>query len=153
MVVNTKGEKALRLVRSGFELFMASHPIDCAHCTKSGSCELQKIAYRIGAKLKTKRLRKLERGLPIDDSHPLFIYDPNKCVLCGRCVWICRQRLEVRVFGFAHRGFKRVMTTFEDKPIGESRCEECADCIEVCPTGALVSKDKQGIVQNHTRVG
>lgn len=141
MVVNTKGEKALRLVRTGFELLMASHPVDCAHCTKSGSCELQEIARHIGAKLKSRRLRQLQRHLPIDDSHPLFIYNPNKCVLCGRCVWVCRRRLGIGVFGFAHRGFQRVVTTFGDEPIGNSRCEGCAECISVCPTGALVFKD------------
>ncbi len=141
MVVNTRGEKALRLAQSGFELLMASHALDCAHCARNGSCELQKIAHHLRVTLKPKRLRKLERQLPIDDSHPLFIYDPNKCVLCGRCVWVCRQRLGVGVFGFAHRGFERVMTTFGDEPIGDSACEECAECIDVCPTGALVWKD------------
>ena len=141
MVVNTKGEKSLRLVRTGFELIMASHPVDCAHCTKSGSCELQKIAKHLGTKLKSRRLRQLQRHMPIDDSHPLFIYDPNKCVLCGRCVWVCRRRLGIGVFGFAHRGFQRAVTTFGDEPIGNSRCEGCAECISVCPTGALVFKD------------
>jgi len=143
MVVSTKGEKALRLVRSGFELLMASHELDCAHCPKSGSCELQKIAKHIGAKLKSKRLKTLQRHLPIDDSHPKFIYDPNKCVLCGRCVWVCRHHLEVGVFGFAHRGFERIVTTFGDEPIGVSRCENCDECISVCPTGALVFKDEE----------
>ena len=93
MVVNTRGALALRLARTAFELLVASLPADCAHCPKSGSCELQKIAAHLGVKLKTKRLRKLPRELPIDNSSPLFIYDPNKCVLCGRCVWICRERV------------------------------------------------------------
>jgi len=144
MVVNTRGEKTLRLARSGFELLMASHPVDCAHCPKSRSCELQKIAHHLGVKLKPKRLRKLERHLPIDDSHPLFIYDPNKCVLCGRCVWVCRQHLGEGIFGFAHRGFERMVTTFGDEPIAASRCENCAECISACPTGALVFKDGEG---------
>ncbi len=152
MVVNTRGEEALRLSRSGFALLMASLAVDCAHCVKSGSCELQKIAHHLRVTLKPKHLRKLQRELPIDDSHPLFTYDPNKCVLCGRCVWVCRQRLGIGVFGFAHRGFERVMTTFGDEPIGASRCEECAECISVCPTGALVSKDgKEAEVKSKVR--
>lgn len=141
MIVNTRGETSLRLAQRGFELLMASHPVDCAHCAKSGSCELQKIAKHLHLKLKSKRLRKLQRELPIDDSHPLFIHDPNKCVLCGRCVWVCRQHLGVGVFGFAHRGFERVVTTFGDEPIGASSCEHCDECISVCPTGALVFKE------------
>jgi len=142
MVVNTRGAKALRLARSAFELLMASHPVDCAHCAKKGSCELHKIAHHLNVRLKSKRFRKLLRELPVDDSHPLFIYDPNKCVLCGRCVWVCRERLGIGVFGFAHRGFERVVTTFADEPLGESRCQECGDCVRVCPTGALVFKER-----------
>ncbi len=141
MVVNTKGVKALRLARTAFELLMASEPADCAHCPANRACELQKIAAHLGAKLKTKRFRKLLRELPVDDSNPQFVYDPNKCVLCGRCLWVCRQHLGVGVLGFAHRGFERVVTTFGDEPIGEFRCQQCQECVSVCPTGALVFKD------------
>ncbi len=141
MVVNTRGTRALRLARSGFELLMASHPVDCAHCDKAASCELQQIAHHLGVKLKSKRFRKLLRNLPVDDSSPIFTYDPNKCVLCGRCVWVCRQRLGIGVLGFAHRGFQRVVTTFTGEPLGKFRCRECGECVSVCPTGALAFKD------------
>lgn len=140
MVVNTKGEKALRLARIAFELLLASLPVDCAHCSKSGSCELQKIAKHLRAKLSTKRFRKTLRGLPIDSSSPLFIYDPNKCVLCGRCVWVCQKKLSIAAIGFAYRGFRRMVTTFGDEPIGQSRCQGCGECVDVCPVGALVFK-------------
>jgi bidirectional [NiFe] hydrogenase diaphorase subunit len=142
MVVNTRGEKALELARAGFELLMASHPVDCAHCLANGNCELQKIAKHLKTSLKTKRFRKLLRDLPIDDSNPIFTYDPNKCVLCGKCIWVCRRDVKSGLLGFAHRGFERVLTTFEDEPIGEDRCLKCSRCIEVCPTGALTFKDK-----------
>jgi len=140
MVVNTKGAKALRLVRTGFELLMASHPVDCAWCSVNRSCELQMMAHHLGAKLKSKRFRKLLHELPTDNSNPIFTYDPNKCVLCGRCLWVCRQHLGVGVLGFAYRGFERVVTTFGDEPIGELRCRECGECVSVCPSGALVFK-------------
>jgi len=142
MVVNTKGEKARRLSRTGFELLMASHPVDCACCPANRRCELQKIARHLGTGLKTKRFRKLLRGLPVDESNPLFTYDPNKCVLCGRCVWVCRQHRETSVLGFAHRGFKRRVTTFGDEPIGK-RCLDCGACVCVCPTGALSLKTEE----------
>jgi len=141
MVVNTRGEKPLALARAGFELIMASHALDCAHCAANGVCELQKIARHLKVSLKTKRLRLLTRELPLDDSNPLFTYDPNKCVLCGRCIWACRHDVQSGVFGFAHRGFDRVMTTFADEPIGKDQCLDCHRCIEVCPTGALAFKD------------
>ena len=141
MVVNTRGGKALRLARGAFELLMSSHPVDCSHCAKSGSCELQKIAHHLNIKLKSKRFRKLLRELPIDDSSSLFTYDPNKCVLCGRCVWVCRERLGIGAIGFAYRGFQRVVTTFAGEPFAESRCQECGECVSVCPSGALVFKN------------
>lgn len=141
MMVQTRSESALRLARTSAELLLASHPVDCGHCYKTGSCELQKIARHLGTKLKTKRFRKIERKLPVDDSSPLFIYDPNKCVLCGRCVWVCRERLGIGAIGFTRRGIKRMVCTFEDKPIAESRCQQCAECVNVCPVGAFVFKD------------
>ena len=140
MVVNTKGGKALRLARTAFELLLASLPVDCAHCSKSGSCEIQKVAGHLRAKLTTKRFRKTLRDLPIDSSSPTFIYDPNKCVLCGRCVWVCQEKLGIAAFGFAYRGFRRMVTTFGDEPIGQSRCQGCGECVDVCPVGALVFK-------------
>ena len=144
MVVNTRGAKGLRLARSAFELIMASHPVDCAHCAQNGSCELQKIARHLNIKLKSKRFRKLLRQLPVDDSNPQFTYDPNKCVLCGRCVWVCREHLGIGILGFAYRGFQRMVTTFADEPLGEFRCQECGECVRICPTGALVFKDGKG---------
>lgn len=141
MVVNTRGERALRLARNAFELIMASHPVDCAHCAANGACELQKIARHLKARLKPKRFKKLLRELPVDDSNPLFTYDPNKCVLCGRCVWVCRQRLGIGMLGFAHRGFQRIVTTFGDEPFGNFRCQECGECVNVCPSGALAFKE------------
>jgi bidirectional [NiFe] hydrogenase diaphorase subunit len=138
MVVNTKGPKALRLARTALELLLASHHVDCAHCPKNGSCALQKIAKHLGIKLKTKRFRIILPELPIDSSSSLFIYDPNKCVLCGRCVWVCQEKLGRGTIGFAHRGFRRMVTTFGDDPVGKSRCQDCSECVAVCPVGALV---------------
>jgi len=140
MVVNTKGEQALRLARTGFELLMASHPVDCAVCPANRNCELQKISRHLGVKLNTKRFRKLLRELPLDESNPVFSYNPNKCVLCARCVRLCRQHKATSVLGMAHRGFLRRVTTFADEPIGEDRCLECHDCISACPTGSLYFK-------------
>lgn len=139
MVVKTKAESATRLAKRGFELLMASHALDCGHCQKNRNCELQKIAHHLQVSLKPRALRRLVRGLPVDDSHPLFTYTPDKCVLCGRCVWTCR-RLGNGVLGYSHRGFKRRVATFGDAPMSDSACNGCLECVAVCPTGALVAK-------------
>ena len=139
MEVNTRGTEALRLARHGFELLMASNTVDCAHCTKSGSCELQKIAAHLKIRINTKRFAKILHDYPIDDSHPKYIHDPNKCVLCGRCIWMCRKNGS-GALGFAHRGFDRVIAPFRNMPLGEIECTNCDECINACPTAALASK-------------
>ena len=141
MVVNTKGPKALRLARTAFELILASHPVDCAHCSKNGSCELQIIAKHLSIKLNTKRFRKILPELPIDSSSSVFIYDPNKCVLCGRCVWVSQKRVGTGGIGFAYRGFQRRVTTFGDMLFAESDCQRYDEYVKVCPVGALVLKE------------
>ncbi len=137
MVVNTGGEQALRLARTALELLLASHPVDCGQCPSSGSCELQKIAGHLNVKLSSKRFKRHLPELPVDSSSKLFIYDPNKCVLCGRCVWVCQEKPDRGKIGFAYRGFSRIVTTFGDEPIGRAACGDCSDCVAVCPVGAL----------------
>lgn len=141
MVINTQGEKALRLARTAFELILSNHPVDCVHCLKRGLCELQKIAKYLGISLKNNRYKKLVRNLPIDETSPMFIYDPNKCVLCGRCVWFSQEELGRSGIGFAYRGFQRIVTTFGDEPIGSSDCSDLGELAEICPAGAFVLKD------------
>ncbi|MFH1383070.1 MAG: 2Fe-2S iron-sulfur cluster-binding protein [Chloroflexota bacterium] len=142
MVVNTKGTAALRLARTGFELLMATHPVDCAHCPINRRCELQKIAAHLRVRLNSRRFRRLEHTLAVDESTSNLRYDPNKCVLCGRCIWVCRQR-GAGILGFARRGFERKVTTFANTTLAESGCTRCEECVQVCPAGAFVSTDGQ----------
>ncbi len=148
MVVHTGGKIARRLARTAAELLLSNHPLDCAHCEKSRACELLRIAKSLGIKVKTNHFRKLERNLPIDDSSSVLIFDPNKCVLCGRCVWVCQEKLEIGAIGFTRRGFKRMVSTFLDKPMVDSICSQCAECVTVCPVGALTLKDRKGVVDH-----
>ncbi len=140
MAVNTKGAKALRLARTAFELLLSNHPVDCAHCLKTGSCELQKIAKHLRIKLKTQKFKKLLRDRPIDETSSVFVYDPNKCVLCGKCVRYCQEKMEMNPIGFGYRGFQRCVGTFGDEPVGLSECGARVELTEVCPVGAFVAK-------------
>lgn len=145
MVVNTKGPRALRLAQTAFELILSNHPVNCAHCLKTGSCELQRIARHLRIKLLSKKYKKIIRDLPLDETSPLFIFDPNKCVLCGKCVWFCQEKLRTGTLGFAYRGFYRRVSTFGDEPIGLTDCKDRIELVEICPVGALGAKDKQRI--------
>ena len=140
-MVSTGAKRARALARTALELLLASHTVDCAKCLKSGSCELHKVARHLGVKLNTKRFRKILREIPVDNSSPLFIYDADKCVLCGRCVWVCGEKLDKGRIGFGHRGFRRMVTTFGDGPMGRAACEDCSECVVVCPVGALVLRN------------
>ena len=142
MVVNTNGAKASRLARTAFELILSNHPVNCAHCLKSGSCELQKIAKHLGVKLRTKKFKKFLRDRPVDETSSVFVYDPNKCVLCGKCVWYCHEKLDTGTIGFAYRGFQRWVTTFDDQPVGLSECRDRIELAKICPVGAFVAKNK-----------
>jgi bidirectional [NiFe] hydrogenase diaphorase subunit len=139
MVVHTDTPRVKRLRRTAFELLLSHHHLDCAHCAKNKNCELQKIAAHQGFKLKVDRLRRIPRDLPVDSSHPLFTYDPNKCVLCGKCIWACQCR-GLGVIDFAYRGLETRISTFDNMPWADTRCDACLRCVEVCPVGALVEK-------------
>jgi bidirectional [NiFe] hydrogenase diaphorase subunit len=139
MVVHLNTPKVNRLRNTAFELLLSHQKLDCRNCAKNGNCELQSIASRLGLKLKLKRLRRIPRDLPVDSSHPLFTYDPNKCVLCGKCVWVCHEQ-GTGILDFAFRGIETKVSTIGGIPLAEAGCDSCLACVAVCPVGALVAK-------------
>ncbi len=140
MVVHTNTPRVNRLRRTAFELLLSHHHIDCRTCARQGDCELQRLAKRLGLKLKLQRFRAIPKSLPVDSSHPLFVYDPNKCVLCSKCVWVCTEK-GVGTLDFVRRGIDTVISTFDNVPLADSNCSGCLECVKVCPVGALVLKN------------
>jgi bidirectional [NiFe] hydrogenase diaphorase subunit len=143
MVVKTRSERVDRLVKTAFELLLSDHRLGCGKCPKNRSCELQIIAKERGLKLRLKRYEPFEKEIYIDDSLDLFSYDRSRCVLCGQCVWVCHNVAKVGAIGFSHRGIKRKVTTFKENKLIDSPCTQCGLCVEVCPVGALVFKEKE----------
>ena len=141
MSVRTATPLVQRLRRRAAELLIASHPANCAACGKNRSCQLQRLARSLKLKLKPNRLRPLVHDFPIDRSHPALLFDPNKCLLCGRCVWVCKERSGLGILQFTHRGFETRVSTFMNKPLAETRCTGCQECAKVCPVGALLPKE------------
>lgn len=140
MRVYLNTDKVKRIRNTAFELLLSHHPVDCAHCDKNRNCGLQSIAAKLGLRLKLKRFHQIPRELPIDTSHPLFYYNPNKCVLCGRCIQICKER-GTGTLDFAFRGIHTIVSTFSGAPLSEA-CpgNSCLACVAVCPVGSLVAK-------------
>ena len=140
MIVDTRTESVLRLVRMAFKLIMSRHPIICRECPANKKCALQDISREMGFKLKPKRLPQILPDLPVDDSHSLFTYNPNLCVLCGLCVYICNEIVKEAILDFNFRGFITKVGTFKNRPLAESKCNSCLKCVEACPVGALSRK-------------
>lgn len=139
MSVKTRTPAVDRLVRTAFELILSDHRLNCRQCSKNGSCELQRIARERGLRLGLDRLKPLPKKVVIDNSARSFIFDPSRCVLCGRCVWVDRRVAGVGAIGFSCRGINRRVTTFAGNFAG-SPCTECGLCVEACPVGALFYK-------------
>jgi formate dehydrogenase major subunit/NADH-quinone oxidoreductase subunit G len=141
MKVFTNTERVNRLRKTAFELLMTDHYIDCRNCGKRKNCQLLKIAGYLKIKIEPKRFKKLERNLPIDSSHKIFTYNPNKCIRCGKCVFVCQEQ-KCGVFNFANRGIETIISTFENLPLEKTNCHSCLECVKICPTGALLKKDE-----------
>jgi formate dehydrogenase major subunit/NADH-quinone oxidoreductase subunit G len=138
MVIHLHTPRTARLRRAAFDLLLSNHRLDCAHCVKNRNCELQRIAVAEHFKLRG-GLPFLLVTRPPDVSHPLINFDRDKCVLCGRCVWVCRNQGRF-VLDFAYRGIKTTISTFAGIPLSETDCDSCLACTSVCPVGALYVK-------------
>jgi len=139
MIVHTETPAVNEVRCTTVELLIADHPSDCLTCPKNQQCDLQKVAAYLG--ITEQRFRKTTRQLPVDASNPFFDHDPNYCVLCGKCVRICDEVLGVGAWALTFRGYASQVSTFGDRPILESNCVSCGECVVHCPVGALTPKD------------
>ena len=146
--IHLNTEKTRRIRKTVLELLLANHDRSCLTCDKSGNCELQQYAEEYGIKSIRFPDKKMEDYLPVDDSSPSLVRDPNKCILCGACVRACSEFQGHAVLGFANRGSKTVVQPMAGKPLGQVDCVSCGQCAAVCPTGALTIKDDTDRVWN-----
>lgn len=138
MKVTTHNDKLLRVRKTVLELLLAYGDHNCLMCEKNGECELQNMVYEHGidaVRFKTSFVPK-----PIDASGTMIVRDPNKCVLCGRCVRACLHVQVNGVIDMAGRGAEAYISTFNGVPLKDSSCAYCGECVAACPTGALSGK-------------
>ena len=123
------------------ELLLTERNHICAVCVSSGHCELQALASRLG--IDHVPLPYLHLKCATDGSHPRFVVDHNRCVLCTRCVRVCEQIEGAHTWDVTGRGIASRMITDLGTPWGDSAtCTGCGKCVMVCPVGALVEKGK-----------
>lgn len=140
MVVKTSSLRVMNARRTVLELILSDHPKDCLICAKSGNCDLQDMAIRLGvrripgqefAEMSTYRL----------DTSPSIIRDLDKCILCRRCETMCNDFQTVGALGTINRGFQAVIAPAFEMNLEHSSCTYCGQCVAVCPTGALTEVD------------
>jgi formate dehydrogenase major subunit len=141
MAVRTESPQIDMARRIAVELLLVNHDGDCLTCEQNNNCQLQRVAKYVGIdEERIARLRRRETALPVDTSNPFFNLDHGKCVLCGICVRTCDEIVGVGALDFSFRGFNTVVGTFANKPMADSRCVSCGECVVRCPVGALVPK-------------
>jgi bidirectional [NiFe] hydrogenase diaphorase subunit len=139
MSVTTDSENLAHHRLMALELLFVERNHICAVCVSNGHCELQALAQTLG--LTHVHFPYNYPRLPVDSSHPRFVLDQNRCVLCSRCVRVCDEIEGAHVWDIAARGINSLLVSDLDRPWGESEnCTSCGKCVQACPTGALVEK-------------
>jgi NADH-quinone oxidoreductase subunit G/NADP-reducing hydrogenase subunit HndD len=135
MKIRSRSPRVMAARRIILELLMANHPDDCLYCSRSGKCELQQLSQEMG--IRQRRFGNARRRQDSDVSSPAIVRDPEKCVLCGKCVRVCEEVQGVAAIDFIGRGSRSHVGTAFDQGLNVSSCVNCGQCILVCPTGAL----------------
>jgi iron-only hydrogenase group A len=138
MKVQTNSPQIRQARRDIVELLIDNHPKDCQTCERDGRCELQNLAYSMGVR---ERLFEGERKRrDVDARSVSVVRDPEKCVLCGRCVRVCAEVQGVYNLSQHYRGFQTISTPANECGMDESVCIQCGQCSNVCPTAAFIEK-------------
>jgi NADH dehydrogenase/NADH:ubiquinone oxidoreductase subunit G len=140
-VVRTDTAFVRRLQRSALRLLLSVHEVDCAHCPANKKCELQNMAKFLEVGLKPKGLEQSLKEPQIDEEHPVLNYHPNRCVLCGKCVFVSQKGHGKPFLTFAKRGFETVISLQGEEDRSRLAQETYKACVEVCPVGAITLKE------------
>jgi formate dehydrogenase major subunit len=146
MVVKTNTERIQEARKFVLTLIFSERNHFCMYCQKSGGdCELQNCAYAEG--MTHWPLPPNWQAYPVDASHPDYVMDHNRCILCRRCVRACGELVGNYTLGFEERGASSFLVADLGTPLGESSCVGCGTCVQVCPVGALI--DRQSAYLGH----
>lgn len=139
MEIKTNSKKVRESRNMIMKLILSRHERECLTCSRNLNCELQKLAEEMDIKDVIFEGEKIKYAL--DEASSSIVRDQNKCILCGRCISVCKNVQGTSIIAFARRGVKTTVTTSFDKGLAEVPCISCGQCIKICPVGALKEKD------------
>ncbi len=140
MEVFTHSKKAVDARRETVELILSNHSKDCLTCIRNQSCELQELAVAVGAR--DIKYQGDHSTRVYDDASDGIVRDTSKCVLCGRCVEVCKKMQGLGILGFQDRGFKTTVGPVMQVSLKQVNCMQCGQCVNACPVGALSEKEE-----------
>jgi len=136
MVVRTHTPRVLNARRTVMEFILSDHPKDCLICSKSGNCDLQNMAYRLGIR-EIPGMEYAEMSTYRQDTSPSIVRNLDKCIMCRRCETMCNDVQTVGALSAFNRGFMAAVGPAFEQDLKHSSCTYCGQCVAVCPTGAL----------------
>ena len=136
MEITISSQKAVEARRASVELILSNHEKNCLQCPKNGHCELLHVAEMVGAR-DQKYVGELSEAT-VDEIAPGIIRNTAKCILCGRCIERCKEAQGISILGFENRGFQTIVAPVQNRSFANSPCLQCGQCVNVCPTGALM---------------
>ena len=139
MIIETNTPDIVDARRTMLDLILSNHDRECLTCERNGNCELQNLAARFGMEDIEYKGERLEKE--IDDLSPAIVRNNNKCILCRRCVAVCKKVQNIGAIDCAERGFESCIATAGNKSLKDTNCVYCGQCIEACPVNALHEKD------------
>jgi NADP-reducing hydrogenase subunit HndD len=146
MEVQTHNIRVLNARKTVMELILSDHPFECLVCAKSGTCDLQHMAIKMGIR---EIPYKGEQSTYKEDTSPAILRDVDKCIMCRRCETMCNDVQTVGVLSAINRGFSSVVAPAFERNLDHSECTYCGQCVAVCPTAALTEVDHTNQVIHH----
>ena len=140
MVVKTNTPPVRRLQRAALELLLSAHHVDCAPCPANKKCDLQRMAKLLKVGLKPKHLENVIKATKTEEDHPCLVFYPDRCVLCGKCVHVCRKQQQRPHLSIAKRGLDTTICFYGEMNLEQIPCDTCLACVDICPVNAIISK-------------